>query len=161
VLPLLFGGFGSLATGLSPVRLLRRAIAFCGFFGTAILLVAFTHIHAVVPAMVVMGLASFCSDLTMPISWDACVEIGGPYTATVAAAMNMLGNLAGFVAPVVGGVILQRTGGNWNILIHTMAAAATVSAVCWLSLDPERTRRERELSTETAVGQMDAEGFSL
>ena len=58
--------------------------------------------------MVVMGLASFASDLTMPISWDTCVEIGGPYTATVAAAMNMLGNLAGFVAPVIGGVILQR-----------------------------------------------------
>ena len=72
----------------------------------------------------------------MPISWDACVEIGGPYTATVAAAMNMLGNLAGFVAPVVGGVILRRTG-NWNVLIDTMAAAATVSAACWLYLDPE------------------------
>ena len=120
VLPLLFGGFGSLAMGLAPVQLSRRAIAFFGFLGTAILLVAITHIHGVVPAMLVMGLASFCSDLTMPISWDTCAEIGGPYTATVAAAMNMLGNLAGFVAPVVGGMILQRTGGNWNILIHTM-----------------------------------------
>jgi MFS family permease len=141
VLPLLFGGFGSLATGLAPVRLPRRAIAFCGFLGTAILLVAMTQIRTVVLAMLVMGLASFCSDLTMPISWDACVEIGGPYTATVAAAMNMLGNLAGFVAPVVGGVILERTGGNWNILIYTMAAAATVSALCWLSLDPKSTSR--------------------
>ena len=160
VLPLPFGGFGSLATGLAPVQLSRRAIAFFGFLGTAILLVAITHIHGVVPAMLVMGLASFCSDLTMPISWDTCAEIGGPYTATVAAAMNMLGNLAGFVAPVVGGMILQRTGGNWNILIHTMAAAATVSAICWLSLDPESTRRERELSIETAKAQMDAENLS-
>ena len=63
--------------------------------------------RAVGPAMVVMGLASFASDLTMPISWDMCVEIGGAYTATVAAAMNMLGNLGGFVAPVVGGVIIS------------------------------------------------------
>jgi MFS transporter, ACS family, glucarate transporter len=142
VLPLLFGGFGSLATGLAPARLPRRAIAFCGFLGTAILLVALTRIRGVVSAMLIMGLASFCSDLTMPISWDACVEIGGPYTATIAAAMNMLGNLAGFVAPVVGGVILARTGGNWNTLIYTMAAAATISAVCWLTLDPARTRQE-------------------
>ena len=151
VLPLLFGGFGSLATGLAPIRLPRRAIAICGFFGTAILLFGFTHIRSVVLAMLVMGLASFCSDLTMPISWDACVEIGGPYTATVAAAMNMLGNLAGFVAPVVGGVILQRTGGNWNILIYTMAAAATVSAVCWFYLDPESARRQRELGLGAAA----------
>ena len=100
--------------------------------------------------MLTMGLASFASDLTMPISWDACVEIGGAYTATVAAAMNMLGNLAGFVAPVVGGVILQRTGGNWNPLIYTMAAAATISALCWLYLDPDAARRHRERSRTSA-----------
>lgn len=161
VLPLLFGGFGSLASGLAPKRLQRRVIAFCGFLGTAMLLFALTHIRSVVPAMLAMGLASFCSDLTMPISWDACVEIGGPYTATVAATMNMLGNLAGFVAPVVGGVILQRTGGNWNILIYTMAAAATVSAACWLYLDPESAQRQRELTLSRATADMSTDGLSL
>ena len=79
------------------------------------------------------------------------MEIGGPYTATVAATMNMLGNLAGFVAPVVGGVILERTGGDWNILIYTMAAAATVSAVCWFYLNPESARRQRELGLGRGV----------
>ncbi|MGA7110091.1 MAG: MFS transporter [Terracidiphilus sp.] len=143
VLPLLFGGFGSLASGLAPARLPRRAIAFCGFLATAILLLVLTHIQSVLPAMLAMGIASFSSDLTMPISWDACVEIGGPYTATVAAAMNMMGNLAGFVAPVVGGVILEKTGNNWNILIDTMAVAALVSASCWLRLDPESARKQR------------------
>jgi len=144
VLPLLFGGFGSLASGLAPVRISRRAIAVCGFLGTAILLLAITHIPSVVVAMLVMGLASFSSDLTMPISWDACVDIGGPYTATVAATMNMLGNLAGFAAPVVGGIILQRTG-DWNLLMDTMAAAAAVSAACWFSLNPDAARQAREL----------------
>src|SRR6202041_1383380 len=70
VLPLLFGGFGSLATGLAPKRLPRGAIAFGGFLSTAVLLVLFTHIQSVVLAMLTMGLASFSSDLTMPISWD-------------------------------------------------------------------------------------------
>lgn len=147
VLPLLFGGFGSLAAGISSRRLPRRAIAFSGFIATAVLLIAFTRIQAVVPAMVVMGFASFASDVTMPISWDTCVEIGGAYTATVAGAMNMLGNLGGFVASVVGGVILQRmgTGANgWNPLIDTMVGASAVSAACWLYLDPESARRERE-----------------
>jgi MFS family permease len=159
VLPLLFGGFGSLASGLAPARLPRRAIAFCGFLSTAILLVVLTHIQSVVPAMVAMGLASFASDLTMPISWDACVEIGGAYTATVAAAMNMMGNLAGFVAPVVGGVILEKSGGNWNILIDTMAAAATVSAACWLTLDPESARKQRERAMATPAAAAVANGL--
>jgi MFS transporter, ACS family, glucarate transporter len=156
MLPLLFGGLGSLAAGISSRRLPRRAIAFSGFVATALLLVAFTRIHAVFPAMVVMGLASFSSDLTMPISWDMCVEIGGAYTATMGATMNMVGNLAGFVAPVVGGVILERSGigaGGWNLLINTMVVAAAVSAACWLYLDPESARREREriLSSASAV----------
>jgi MFS family permease len=111
--------------------------------------------------MVVMGLASFASDLTMPISWDLCVEIGGAYTATVAATMNMLGNLAGFVAPVVGGVILQRVGagpGGWNFLIHTMVGAAAISAACWLYLDPDdaQRNRERRVHAVTATGATSA-----
>jgi MFS transporter, ACS family, glucarate transporter len=160
VLPLLFGGFGSFATGLAPLRLPRRAIAFCGFLGTAILLFAFLHIHAVVPAMVTMGVASFSSDLTMPISWDACFLIGGSYTATVAAAMNMLGNLAGFIAPVVGGIILQQSAGNWNLLIHTMVGAAIVSSLCWLYLDPESSQRQRKQSAGSAPTHIGAKSVS-
>jgi MFS transporter, ACS family, glucarate transporter len=155
VLPLLFGGIGSLTTGLAPKRLPRRAIAFCGFFATAILLVVVTRTHSVVPAMLAMALGSFSSDLTMPISWDACVEIGGPYCATVAASMNMLGNLGGFVAPVVGGVILAHTGGNWNLVIEVMAALAMISALCWLYLDPKSARREHENSGEPAAVSAD------
>lgn len=148
VLPLLFGGFGSLSTGVAPAWISRRAVAVCGFMATAILLFAITHIQSVVLAMVAMGLASFSSDLTMPISWDACADIGGPYTATVAATMNMLGNLAGFAAPVAGGIILERTGGDWNLLLDTMVAAAAISAACWLYLRPEKARRAREMESQ-------------
>lgn len=154
MLPLLFGGFGSLTAGITSRRLPRRAIAFCGFAATGVLLIVFTHIRPAIPAMIVMGLASFASDLTMPISWDACVVIGGAYTATVAAAMNMLGNLGGFVAPVVGGMILQRVGNGakgWNMLIDTMVGATAVSAACWLYLDPESAGREREQKLNAAA----------
>jgi hypothetical protein len=58
---------------------------------------------------------------------------------------------------VVGGVILQRTGGDWNPLIYTMAAAAAVSAACWLYLDPEASRRQRELRL---TAQMNTDGLT-
>jgi ACS family glucarate transporter-like MFS transporter len=160
VLPLLFGGFGSLTTSILPVRIPRRLIAFCGFMGTAILLFAFMRIRAVVPAMICMGLASYCSDLTMPISWDACFIIGGSYTATVAATMNMLGNFAGFVAPVVGGLLLVRTGGKWNPLLYSMVGAAVISAVCWLYLDPERAERQRAPGMAGAPAAIKADSVS-
>jgi ACS family glucarate transporter-like MFS transporter len=155
VMPLLFGGVGSLVSGLLPVSVSRRAVAFCGFLTTAILLVLFTRIQAVVPAMICLGFASFFSDLTMPISWNACVEIGGAYTATVAATMNMLGNLAGFVAPTLAGFILQKTGGNWNPLIYTMVGSACISASCWLFLSPEA----KSTGGSTSVAALESEAL--
>jgi MFS family permease len=136
MLPLLFGGFGSLVAGYAAARFSRRKIAFFGFLSSGLLLFAVTRIGSTSPAMVAMGLASFCSDLTMPISWNACVEIGRRHTATLSGAMNMFGNFAGFVAPVVSGAILARSAGDWNVLIYLMVAASFIAAACWMFLDP-------------------------
>jgi ACS family glucarate transporter-like MFS transporter len=163
VLPLLFGGFGAMLTGLAPARLPRRRIAFFGLLTTALLLFVFLHTQTVLIAMLCMGLASLCSDLAMPVSWDACVEIGGSYTATVAATMNMMGNFAGFVMPVVGGFILQKTAGNWTPLIQLMICADVIAALCWLYLNPEKAgrQREHERGLERLNAQMNAESASL
>ncbi|HVK42870.1 MAG: transporter [Phenylobacterium sp.] len=141
VLPLLFGGFGSLISGMLPVKIPRRIVAFLGFASTAVLLFAVTKMENVALAMICMAFASFFSDLTMPISWNTCVEIGRKYTATVAATMNMFGNFSGFVAPVLGGFILQRHAGDWNALLYVMTGAACISAACWLILDPDKIAR--------------------
>jgi len=136
-LPLLFGGFGSLVAGFVAARVSPRKIAFFGFLCSAVLLFAVTRIDSTPGAMLAMGLASFCSDLTMPISWNACVEIGRRYTATISGAMNMFGNFAGFVAPVGGGFILARSAGDWNVLIYLMVGASLVAAACWMFLEPK------------------------
>jgi MFS transporter, ACS family, glucarate transporter len=38
------------------------------------------------------------------------------------------------------GLILQNTGNNWAAVMYTMAAAAVVSAACWLFLEPDAKR---------------------
>ncbi len=159
VLPLLFGGFGAVLTGVAPAWIPRRRIALVGLLSTSLFLFVFLHTQTVLIAMLCMGAASLCSDLTMPISWDACVEIGGSYTATVAATMNMLGNLAGFVMPVVGGFILQKTAGNWTALIHLMIGSDVIAGLCWLYLNPERAGRKRE--QERQLERLAAESASL
>jgi nitrate/nitrite transporter NarK len=68
------------------------------------------------------------------------VEIGKQYTATVASTMNMLGNFAGFVAPVLGGIILDHSGNDWNIVLMTMSVAAFLSGACWFFIDPDKSR---------------------
>lgn len=143
-LPLFFGGIGSLVTGFAGTYFPRRRIALLGFLCSGLLLFAVTRISSTPLAMVAMGLASFCSDLTMPISWNACVEIGRRHTATISAAMNMFGNFAGFVAPVVGGLILSHASSDWNVLIYLMVGASLIAAACWLFLDPDAASGERQ-----------------
>ena len=140
MIPLALGGLGSIVSGFLPLSVPRKWVAILGFSATAVLIFIIPGTPTIGLAMALMGLASFCSDLTMPISWNTCVEIGKQYTATVSSTMNMLGNFAGFVAPVVFGLILQKTDNNWAMVMYTMAAAAIVSALCWFFLEPDAKR---------------------
>ena len=145
ILPLLFGGFGSLSCGMlaahaarwiGSISLSRRVIATGGMVAAAVLLWTVTRIGDPLLAMLVMGTASFANDLVMPPAWNSCMDIGGKYAGTVAGSMNMMGNLAGFVAPVIGGVLLDRTHNNWNLLIYLMAGVYLAGAFCWPFIDP-------------------------
>jgi nitrate/nitrite transporter NarK len=50
--------------------------------------------------------------------------------------MNMAGNIAGGVAPVVVGYILQTTGHNWLITFWLSALIYVLGALCWVWIDP-------------------------
>lgn len=145
VLPLLFGGFGSLISGFLPHRWSRRWMAVGCFVVVFVLLLLLPRVGGVWPAIAIMALISFTGDITVPISWNACVEIGKRYTATVGAAMNMFANFSGFVAPVVGGYILQRYANDWSMVIHIMAGFAALGAFLWLFIDPTGERAAQRL----------------
>jgi ACS family glucarate transporter-like MFS transporter len=145
IFPLLFGGFGSLLSGIiaRPISKLfgrasrgLRGIAITGMLGAAACICAVTRIADPLHAMIAMGLASFANDLVMPPAWNACMDIGGRISGTVSSVMNTLGNLAGFVAPVFGGFLLDRTHGNWNLLLLVMAGVYVAGAMCWPFIDP-------------------------
>ena len=144
ILPLLLGGLGSLFCGLvsAPVARVmglknaRRTLATAGFLGASVLLVVSINTANALLAMIFMGLASFCNDLVMPGSWGTCMDIGGKYAGTLSGSMNMMGNMAGFVAPTLGGYIIQETGGNWNMFLYTMAGVYLVGTLCWPFIDP-------------------------
>src|SRR5208337_4371962 len=124
ILPLLFGGFGCLFAAFisrrlnqwsGSLRMSRRILACSGFLGATLMLLLSIQMASPGAGMIAMGLAGFCNDLIMPPSWAACMDIGGEFAGTVSGSMNMMGNLAGFVAPVLGGILLERTHGDWNL----------------------------------------------
>jgi len=51
-------------------------------------------------------------------------------------AMNTWGNLAGFVAPVVIGHLLEWTSSNWNLTFYVSVGVYLTGIVFWMLLDP-------------------------
>jgi MFS transporter, ACS family, glucarate transporter len=145
ILPLFFGGIGALFCGSISASFARRVglaqsrriLATSGFLGAAIFLALSIQFHDPRWAMLSMGMASFFNDLAMPPSWAACMDIGGKYAGTVSGSMNMMGNLAGFVSPVVGGYILAATGRDWNVFLYVLAAVYLCGVAIWPFIDPE------------------------
>ena len=144
-IPLFFGGIGCLVTGaLTPritraigsVATTRRLLALFGFTGASVLLVSSFYIGDPLLAMLSMGLASFCNDVTMPGSWSTCMDVGGKYAGTVSGSMNMMGAFGGMAAPFVIGWLLDETGRNWSITFWISGAVYFLGGLCWLLIDP-------------------------
>ena len=145
ILPLFLGGLGSLTCGFLSTKLSkrwnnigksRRTISTFGFGGAAVMMFIAIQVKDPLWAMVGLGLSSFCNDLVMPNAWGACMDVGGKYAGTLSGSMNMMGNIAGFVAPVMGGLILRNTNNDWNLFISIMAAVYVLGMLTWPFIDP-------------------------
>jgi len=145
--PLFFGGLGSLSCGLLAPRVVRwtgnitrarRVMAVMGFSGAAVMLCIAVQMRHPLATVAFLGLTSFCNDLVMPGAWATCMDVGGKYAGTLSGSMNMMGNLAGFVAPVAGGYILQATGGKYEVFLYSMAAVYLIGVLCWPFINPTK-----------------------
>jgi len=144
-LPLFFGGLGSLFTGVVSARLAlwlgstaltRRVLGCVGFAGAAAMLGISTQATSPLMAMVLVGLAAFANDLSMPGSWAACMDIGGRYAGSLSGSMNMVGQIGSALGPVAVAQVLKYSGNNWALTFWMAAAVYVIGAVCWLFIDP-------------------------
>lgn len=144
IVPLLFGGVGSIVAGFIAVRLNRalggvsigrRVLSVFGFAGACVFLVLAANATSAVTAILALGMASFCNDLNMPGAWGTCMDIGRKYAGTLSGSMNMMGNLAGFAAPMVGGYILKNYNKDYDLFLYVMAALYVIGAILWPFID--------------------------
>jgi len=145
-LPLFCGGIGCLISGFvtkklstlsGGLRQARRLLATVGMLGTcaamAYLALSDTTKMSALTFGLVLGAASMCGDFTIPCSWGACMDVGGRFAGTFSGTMNMMGNFAGFVCPYLIGYAAK--GEQWNLVFGSMAVAAFLGALCWITLD--------------------------
>jgi len=153
--PLFVGAFGSLLAGwispilsrrLASVANVRRGMGAVGAVGGAGLLVLATWLTNPYLAVLAIALVAFCNDIQLPGAWTACMDVGGKSVATLSGTMNMMGNVGGFVSPIVCGYLVKHTG-QWHLAFYVTAAAYLLGAVCWLAMDPvtplELQRKDR------------------
>ena len=88
-------------------------------------------------AGLLIATALFFQFLTTPAVWATCLDIGRHRSGVVSGTINTFGNLAGTLAPVVFGYILQRYG-SWTIPFYVAAGFLAFGVVMWLFIDPER-----------------------
>jgi MFS family permease len=144
-IPLFFGGFACVLSGWLAGRLarsgfavahIRRGLAYVGYSGAAVMLLLSARIADPVRAMLVMGLASFSLDLTLPVCWSTAMDVGGKYAGTVSGTMNMAGQIGGAVGPLVIGFILQYLNQNWTLVFGISAVIYAAGGLCWMWIDP-------------------------
>lgn len=85
-------------------------------------------------AVTLLALCFGFTQFTEPQFWAAATYVGGPHTASATGVMNMDGNVAGFLAPVVG-FVLDHFG--WLPTFATGSVFAVMAATLWLFIRAE------------------------
>jgi ACS family glucarate transporter-like MFS transporter len=63
------------------------------------------------------------------------MDIGGRYAGSLSGSMNMMGNLAGGIAPLAFGYILQVTQ-SYSVNFYVMGIVYVLGGLCWRFIDP-------------------------
>ncbi len=143
-MPLFLGGVGCLVSGfltpllgrkLNDARRARKLMAITGMTVAGALLLLSVSLKDPLTVVFVIAFASFFNDLVMPPAWNTCMDVGGKFAGTLSGSMNMMGNFAGAVAPIVIGKVLDATGNDYTITFYISAAAYFIGALCWLGID--------------------------
>ncbi len=145
-LPWVFGAVaflcGGTLTDYLATRTGNKKIARCGvgIFGltmSALMLVMVALTPNAVAAALFIALALFFQFLTTPSVWATCMDIGGHRAGVVSGTTNTFGNLAGTLAPIVFGYILEKLG-SWTLGFYVAAGFLLVGVVMWFFIDPRR-----------------------
>jgi sugar phosphate permease len=85
----------------------------------------------------VLALCVFLKDLTLPVAFAVCVDIGKRNAGTVTGAMNFAGQMGGFFITIIFGTIVQQTG-NFNYPLFLIAGCLIVASALWFFIDPTK-----------------------
>ncbi|MFM2125654.1 MAG: hypothetical protein RL328_2105, partial [Acidobacteriota bacterium] len=141
-LVLLAGVPGALLGGMFSDRLLhrtgnvnlsRRWVAIAGFVLYVLVTIPAALSTNVYVTIGLLCVAFFAVEWTVGISWAIPLDIGGDYSGTLSAAMNMCGNLGGALATTYFGKLVENYG--WSVPFQITTGLAALAALFYLRID--------------------------
>lgn len=145
-LPLAGGAAGCLLGGLLSDWLVRRTgslkwgrriVGAGGFFLGAVGFLAAVYADSANAALFWLTFSSLTHDLSLPVAWSTCVDVGGRFGGTASGYMNMASSISGVLAPIAAAEFSQHFG-TFTPLFAATAGAYFVGALLWLFINPER-----------------------
>jgi ACS family glucarate transporter-like MFS transporter len=123
--PLLCGAAGAWSGGVAGDALYRRGHgvnarkwpAMFGFALSAIGVVAALYCSTPLAMAIVLGVAMYGSDMTLPTSWALVIDVSKTHSGAMGGAMNMAGNLGSFVTSLAWPYLLLATGSTTPFFI--------------------------------------------
>jgi len=88
-------------------------------------------------AIFCLSLAMGGLELTVAVSWAMSLDIGGEYSGSVSAVMNMLGNIGGALAAFVIGYLATNYG--WTPALLVASPMCLTAAILATQIDPRRS----------------------
>lgn len=142
-LPFLLGTIGCFTGGylsdwLSKrygLRVGRRSVGIVGMGLSCIVIFisALTHDNQTAAILLAMGMGF--KDLTLPVSFAVCIDVGKSRSGTVSGAMNMVGQMGAVFLGVLFGYIVKATN-DFNIPLYLISFLLLCSCLLWLRIDP-------------------------
>ncbi len=88
-------------------------------------------------AVLLMAAGSVFAALAGPCAFSATIDVGGEHVPQVFGTMNMAGNIAAALCPVLVARLFDWTA-NWNLVLVLFAIVYLLGALCWLGIDPSK-----------------------
>jgi MFS transporter, ACS family, glucarate transporter len=139
----LLGGFGSdlmLRRGISR-RWSRALIGIAGYLLAGLCMLATGFTTTVWQAETLLCLAFLVNDLTVPIIWAVCTDVGGHSAGALSGLMNMVGGIGAVISPALlphAHELLHVHFDHrlcWRIIFAGLASSWFLGAFAWLFID--------------------------
>jgi MFS family permease len=146
-LVLVAGAVGDLAGGqladwlvlrCRTMRTARRVPLVIGLGGSLLALLPALLVHELMPVTLSLAAAYFLLELTNSTLWALPMDMVPEHSGAASGFMNTGYGLAGVLSPLVFGILMGASGGNWRIPLLLSVVLLAVGVLVALRIDPRR-----------------------